>query len=92
MKYYTFRRESNNFSDILKDSNIKKHICVKILWLEHLFIGIDDSDERILSYLELKYGDYIKQKDYKDRTPIPHKELILFTDIRLSMLLNNQCR
>lgn len=82
MKYYTFKRESNNFDDILKDSNIKKHICVKISWLEHLFIGIDDSDDRILSYLELKYGDYMKQKDYKDRTPIPHKDYIPKKDIK----------
>lgn len=74
MKYYTFSRESNNFDDILKDNNIKKHIYVKLSWLNHLYLGINDTDERILSYLELKYGDDIRQKNYTDRTPIPYKD------------------
>ncbi len=71
MKYLFLYRESNNFDDILNDVNIKKILDVKIRWRQHLYLGIDDSNEKLLSYFELKYGDSIRPKPYKDRTPIP---------------------
>lgn len=71
MKYYTFYRESNNFNDILNDSNIKSVIDTKIFWDEHLLIGLGSkSTDRHYSYVTLKYGEDMKKLDITDRTPI----------------------
>jgi hypothetical protein len=76
MKYYTFRRESNNFTDILKDPSLKKKIYNKIKWDEHLMIGVDDIDDKIESYIFLKYGDELQTSLFKDRTPTPGVDYI----------------
>jgi len=71
-KYYVFYRENDNFDDILKDSNIKRVIHLKIKWECHLMIGIKESgNDRHFSYIGLKYGDDIKRLDTRDRTPVP---------------------
>jgi len=71
MKYITFFRESSNFEDILKDPNIKKLIYEKTKWFQHLTLGIKD-DEKIFSYITLKYGDDIRTNLVKDYSPIPY--------------------
>lgn len=71
MKYITFFRESSNFEDILKDPNIKKLIYEKTRWFQHLTLGIKD-DEKIFSYITLKYGDDIRTNLVKDYSPIPY--------------------
>jgi len=71
MKYYTFYRENNNFDDILSDTNIKKIMSTKLSWYQYLMIGIDDGNERSLSYITLKYGDDMKPPDIRDFTPVP---------------------
>lgn len=71
MKYITFYRESSDFEDILKDPNIKKLIYEKTKWFQHLTLGIKD-DEKIFSYITLKYGDEIRTNLVKDYSPIPH--------------------
>jgi hypothetical protein len=73
MKYYTFKRESNDFKDILSDPAIKKHIKTKISWLDHLMLGLSESASNgILSYLVLKYGDDICNPIQTDYTPTPN--------------------
>jgi hypothetical protein len=71
MKYITFYRESDDFEDILKDTNIKKLIYEKTKWFQHLTLGIQD-DEKIVSYITLKYGDSIQTNLVKDYSPIPN--------------------
>jgi len=73
MKFTTFYRESNNFDDILKDNVIKKKLSVRIFWEQHLCAGIanfDKSNDKIFSYITLKFGDSIVDRVCKDRTPI----------------------
>lgn len=72
MKYFTFYRENNKFDDILKDPNIKKIISFKLIWQNHLMIGIKEEDNgHNFSYITLKYGDDIKPSNVTDRTPVP---------------------
>lgn len=76
MKHFIFRRHSNNFDDITKDPMIKKYIREKIKWPEHLFLGIEEENGEVLSYLMLKFGDDLLQNVAvcKDRTPIMYKD------------------
>jgi hypothetical protein len=79
MKFIAFYRESNNFDDILTDIVIKKKISVKIFWKQHLYIGIinfDQSNDKIISYITLKFGDSIVDRLCRDRTPIPNIDYI----------------
>lgn len=77
MKYYTFKRESNKFDDILKDPVIAKLIKTKISWKYHLMIGLsqktNDSD---LGYIVLKYGEDMFNPVNKDFTPVPNVDYI----------------
>lgn len=70
MKYYTFYRENNDFKDILKDINLKKSICTKLAWSQHLMLGLNDDNENVYSYITLKYGDDIRTLDVTDFTPV----------------------
>ena len=71
MKYFTFKRESNNFDDILTDNVVKKLFDTKIRWTHHLMIGIDeDGNEGSISYLTLKYGDDMIGDIVPDRSPV----------------------
>ena len=69
MKYFTFTRENNDFDDILKDVNLKKIIDLKITWYQYLMIGMND-DDKITSYITLKYGDEMVGELTKDYSPI----------------------
>lgn len=75
MKYITFYRENSNFEDILKDPNLKRLIYEKTKWSQHLTICIKD-DEKIFSYITLKYGDDIRTGLVKDFSPIPNIDYI----------------
>ena len=83
MKYYTFYRENNNFTDILSDPIIKKMIDTKISWYQYLTIGVQDTkaNEQSFSLITLKYGDDMKQHDTKDFTPVPGVDYIPKRDI-----------
>lgn len=70
MKYYTFYRDSNTFDDILNDTNLKKHIIEKIRWTNYLLIGINN-DDKLASYITLKFGDEMRNRLTKDYSPIP---------------------
>lgn len=68
---YKFQRESNDFTDILTDPNLKKKICSKITWKGHLLIQLDDYESKLESYVILKYGDDLRNHLVPDRTPVP---------------------
>lgn len=77
MKYYTFKRESNDFTDILTDTVLKKAIATKIKWKHHLMVNFKSNvDEGILGYVILKYGECIINPVEKDYTPIPNVDYI----------------
>jgi hypothetical protein len=77
MKYYTFYRENNNFSDILTDNNIKKVVDMKISWHRHLMIGLKETtNSGTFSYITLKYGDEMKQELVRDFSPVPGVDYI----------------
>lgn len=79
MKYITFYRESNNFDDILHDIVIKKELSVKIFWQHHLCVGIANfgkSNDKLISYITLKFGENIVDRLCKDRSPIPNVDYI----------------
>lgn len=77
MKYYTFYRESNNFDDIVNNQNIRKNIKTMISWSYNLMIGLSDkTEESVLGYIVLKFGDDIINPFEKDYTPIPYKDYI----------------
>lgn len=71
MRTYVFKRESNNFDDILKDKNIKKYIVEQYRFTEHLILRVQDTPEA-LAYLLLMFGEEIvRMKDIiPDRTPV----------------------
>ncbi len=76
MKYYTLYREDNDFSEILKDAAIKKHIFFKVSFHQHLIIGLNREKEKVIGYIVLKYGEYITNLIEKDYTPIPGVDYI----------------
>lgn len=77
MKHYTFYRENNKFDDILKDPAIKKLIYTKIHWNQYLRIGLYDVDDKLESYITLKYGDEMRNNSLvTDRTPVPFVDYI----------------
>ena len=77
MKYFTFKRESDNFKDILDDSIIKKLFTMKLQWLNHLMVGIsEDGNDGNFSYITLKYGDDMVTDIVTDRTPVMYQDYI----------------
>jgi hypothetical protein len=71
MKYYTFYRENNDFTDILNDPILKKSIDTKLSWYQHLTIGVNDGTEQTQSLITLKYGDEMVNDLIKDFSPKP---------------------
>jgi hypothetical protein len=70
MKYYTFKRESNDFDDILSDNVIKQKIKTKVSWSSNLLLGFSDNNDNLFGYIVLKYGDSIVNPFEKDFKPI----------------------
>ena len=71
MKRYIFYRESEDFSDILTDPTLKKHIDEKVTWNGHLRIGLSDrTNGKLASYITLKYGDELRTNLTTDYSPI----------------------
>lgn len=78
MKYYTFKNELNNFTELLSDVNIKTAIKQKISWSNHMILGFSDSsaNNQLFGYIILKYGDMIVNHVAKDYTPIPNVDYV----------------
>ena len=73
MKTFVFRRENNNFDDVLKDKNIRKYIVEKYSFFEHLIIRVEDTPEA-LAYITLMFSEeLVSMTDLvPDRTPKPY--------------------
>ena len=72
MKILIFKRESNDFSDILKDKSLKNFVS-KITWNKHILLEYEDEiNGDKLSYILLKFGDEFVpiNKLIKDFTPV----------------------
>ena len=69
MRHYIFERDSNKFDDILKDSSLKTKISTVMTWRGHLMIGFDHIDDKLESYIVLKFGDDIRTQLTKDFAP-----------------------
>ena len=84
MKYFTFKREKHEFSDILNDPNIKKLIRMKFIWSGHLMIALqEEEDQGVFSYITIKYGDnLIDRVSATDRTPVPYVDYVPKKDVR----------
>lgn len=76
MQYYIFHRESDDFSDILKDVSLKNKIKHKVSWPNHMLIGLNKSD--LGSYIGLKYGESIRHWNeiVHDYTPVAYKDYL----------------
>lgn len=72
MKFITFRRESNQFDDILRDPVIKKMRKFKMSWTSYLILGFEDDKKNssTLSYITIKYGDDMKDEIVPDLSPV----------------------
>ena len=73
MKTFIFKRENNNFDDILKDKNIKSAIKETYTFDEHLIVRLEEKPE-VLAYITLMFSEeFISIKDLvPDRTPKPY--------------------
>ena len=73
MKTFIFKRENNNFDDILKDKNIKGAVKETYIFDEHLIVRLEEKPE-VLAYITLMFSEeFISMKDLvPDRTPRPY--------------------
>ena len=78
MSYLIFRRESNDFRDILSDTGIKKEIRTKITFKNHLILELAEDEDKVHTYVILKYGDdIVRMSDIvPNRSPITGKDYI----------------
>lgn len=77
MKTFVFKRENNNFDDILKDKNIKSAIKETYTFDEHLILRLEEKPE-VLAYITLMFSEeFINMRDLvPDRTPKPHIDYV----------------
>ena len=79
MNYYIFKKEDNDFSEMLDDITLKPLLGFKIKFKDHLILGsYDHIDERLSSYITLKYGDMMVNKSdmFIDYSPKIHVDYI----------------
>lgn len=63
MNYYIFKKEDNDFNELLKDKILKPLLKFKIKFHQHLILGsYDKIDEQLASYITLKYGEIMVNK------------------------------
>lgn len=70
MKTYYFKRENNDFTDLVAEKCLQKRDIEKMFYYQHLIIVADFTDKE-LSYLTLKYGDEMVNPIIDNR-PIPN--------------------
>lgn len=72
MKLYIFKRETNDFTDMIKDPVIKKFKTI-LTWQGYIMLGTELPDKKVESYLLLKYGEELVTKGLiPDLSPIPY--------------------
>lgn len=63
MNYYIFKKEDNDFSELLNDKELKPLFIFKLKYDQHIILGSYDKVESILeSYITLKYGELLVSK------------------------------
>ena len=68
---YCFKRESNDFDDIIKDKRFKKHYLTMLRWSNHLLLSLpDDISDETQSFFVLLYGDDLCNPFEKDFSPV----------------------
>lgn len=75
MNYYIFKKEDDDFSEMLSDNTLKPLLKFIIKFHQHLILSsYDDFNEKLSSYITLKYGDYIVNKYdmFIDNSPKMH--------------------
>ena len=70
MKFFTFHRISNDFSDVLADPVLKKKYKTSISFTDHLILGIPAGTSGIESYIAVKYSDDLRPAAVTDRSPV----------------------
>jgi hypothetical protein len=70
MKLYFFKRENNDFTDLLAEKCMNRKDITKMFYSQHLIIQAD-FDDKELSYLTLKYGDEMTNP-IVDFSPVPN--------------------
>lgn len=72
MKYLTFTRPSNDFSDILSEACVAQILQYKMRWTDHLLLGFTEGEhEQVECYLTLKYGEDLRPILCEDFAPRP---------------------
>ena len=75
MNYYIFKKEDNDFSEMLSDKTLKPLFNFKIKFKDHLILAShDEVDDKLCSYITLKYGDMMVSKNdmFIDNKPKIH--------------------
>jgi hypothetical protein len=79
-KLVIFKRESNDFSDMLSDPAVKPHVTHVMVYNHHLMLGLKSNDsndaDSIFAYMMLKYSDsYVEERHLiTDRSPVMFKD------------------
>lgn len=79
MKYFYIKKEDNNFSDVLSDAIVKKTVSSKIILQGILILGFkDNTEESIVSYFLLKFGEFVVNESsiITDYSPIPYVDYV----------------
>ncbi len=91
MKHYIFKKENNDFDEIINDSTLKNLIFTKIKWKDHIMLGIETDNEEVHSYILLKYGDDLVDYNhiFKNRKPTINVDYISKEEREYKQLLND---
>ena len=79
MNYYIFKKEDNDFSEMLNDKTLNPLLKFKMKFSQHLILGsYDDIDDQLSSYITLKYGDMMVNKfdmfiDYSPKMHVDYR-------------------
>jgi len=79
MIYFCFKKEDNDFSELLSDKTLKPLFGFKIRFHQHLILGNTNGiQDGVKSYLLLKYGDLLVDRIhmFKDFTPVMNVDYI----------------
>jgi len=75
-----FYRKNDCFDDILQDKVLKKSVRTTLKLENYLMLDFDEGEEneKLMSYLNLKYGDAIVDSTQiiPDRSPVMYKDYV----------------
>lgn len=80
MKFFNFYNTEKDVREVLTDKNLKKWIRVKLSYENGLYLGIEDEDESLISYLLLQYHDMIVP--LRDFSPVRGVDYIFDPEVK----------